>query len=93
MTHCGLRPLAVDVAGVRGPVVGRTEELEVVRIEHLVLEDSLLVGEGDVALLEQAPEGTRVLCVGIPVGAADAGGGGAAQLAKLVRVVSQRVVP
>ena len=54
---------------------------------------SLVVEEGDVALLPEAVEGAGVVCEGVPVGAAHAGRVGAAQLAELVRVVAERVVP
>ena len=53
----------------------------------------LVVEEGDVALLPEAVERAGVVRVGVPVGAAHAGRVRAAQLAELVRVVPERVVP
>ena len=84
------RPVDV-VAGSAWSVVSRTQELVIIGV-LAVLEDGLLVEEGDVPLLLEAAHGARVPCVRVAVGAPDARGGGAAELTELVRIVSKGIV-
>ena len=61
--------------------------------QYFCFHPCLVVEECDVSLLPEALEGAGVVCVGVAVRAAHPGRVGAAQLAKLVRVVPQGVVP